>query len=789
MKILLSIFLFFVSIPAWATTYYVRDGGGTSTQCTGTTNAVYTSGSGQPCAFNSPPWVMGADGGSGGGAGAAAWSPGDTMSIDGDSDINPGQQAQYMIGYLMPNTGSSCSTIYSYTCSMLKVPSGIDSSHRTTIIGTGTHKPQLWGTQGIQYILNLYPSTPPSSGTLTVVAGHGSGTSPITYTASVGEIFSMTTTGITTSPSIAATYTNNGTTFTVVSVNISGGSGTIVMSTPNFNQPPQGNGTLTKTGGTGDATITFSSYAFSTYAFTVSGVIVPPSPDDKYTTNNHTFDVVSNNLVAGAGSIQFNEEANLDIENLEITDHDSCTGIAVSDSGDGGFPAYCGGTGGSYPYGTWAKYGLNLEGTNITTKNLWVHRIALDDIWFSGIVSNWSSTNDQFTSSGESLDNSFSYMAFGGNNTQTNDTWAFGGCLEHYPQVDATNVRDTANYIHCADQNNSGLGGGFMMQANQAACGNWTIINSQFLFNLKTNIDFLHCDGTGTFNMYRSRSEGSSGEALKLHVATANIEETQLIGNAPVWTTAPFTAIAAILPIVCRGEAVTNFYTSNGGAVNFVNDDVTGNCTSLILTSSPTNLCSGMTINTYNTKFIGGYEYGGGDGNQVDLYYTGGTTGNNDGPCGQPADIPLTEKNNSCYGIHSYAGIDCTSGTNTVTADPKVTFELTTSMASMLGPTAYYSGTNFGGGLYLQSSSPLVGAGSTSGVTYTNGTTNDYNGFPANSPIDIGALYLNSCAISNGYCVTNSDCCSGTCSANNVCVVGNTDTFSGNLTITGVTFK
>lgn len=137
----ISLFLLLILSPsAWATTYYVRDGGGTATQCTGTTNAVYTTGSGQPCAYATPVWVTG--GGFPGSGTTPKWVGGDTMSIDGDSDLSPGTQAVYQIGFGMPNT-SGCGGAFEYACNLNNIPAGTDSSHNTRIIGTGTNKPKL----------------------------------------------------------------------------------------------------------------------------------------------------------------------------------------------------------------------------------------------------------------------------------------------------------------------------------------------------------------------------------------------------------------------------------------------------------------------------------------------------------------------------------------------------------------------------------------------------------------------------------------------------------------------
>src|SRR5665213_1076651 len=80
----------FWATSAFATTWYVRDGGGTVAQCTGTTNAVYSGiGTKQPCAFLNPMFVLGAGCGNTGGNScdvSVVMQSGDTLDIVGDSD-------------------------------------------------------------------------------------------------------------------------------------------------------------------------------------------------------------------------------------------------------------------------------------------------------------------------------------------------------------------------------------------------------------------------------------------------------------------------------------------------------------------------------------------------------------------------------------------------------------------------------------------------------------------------------------------------------------------------------
>ena len=144
---------------SYATTYYVRLDGGTALECAGTADAPYPgSGTGQPCAFIHPRYALGwgctnmgnscANGG--------LMQGGDTLYIDGDDPTNGGAQAQYEIGYDDTNNDATpgCSSSWPYDCTLGNLPAGKNTNQRTSIIGTGNHKPQLWGTQRVWQVLN-----------------------------------------------------------------------------------------------------------------------------------------------------------------------------------------------------------------------------------------------------------------------------------------------------------------------------------------------------------------------------------------------------------------------------------------------------------------------------------------------------------------------------------------------------------------------------------------------------------------------------------------------------------
>lgn len=145
-KIIIGLFVaLFLSTPAFAATYYARTDGGTSSQCTGTTNAAYDgAGTGEACAFNHPAWALGATGTN------QIMSGGDTLQLRaGDS---------FMIGYGMPNT-VGCSANNRPDC-MLKTPPSGTVSAPTRILGSNwntgcSSTAELWGTEGVRYIFNL----------------------------------------------------------------------------------------------------------------------------------------------------------------------------------------------------------------------------------------------------------------------------------------------------------------------------------------------------------------------------------------------------------------------------------------------------------------------------------------------------------------------------------------------------------------------------------------------------------------------------------------------------------
>lgn len=130
--------------------FFVRPGGGTSTQCNGLTDADYPgSGTNQNCAFNHPNWAL-----------PMAQQPVPALFQGGDTMIiYPGN---YEFGVNAPNhpQTSTCHWSFPYACTGLgPIPSGTAEAP-TKILGAEwnsgcNNPPQLWGSERVGYILSL----------------------------------------------------------------------------------------------------------------------------------------------------------------------------------------------------------------------------------------------------------------------------------------------------------------------------------------------------------------------------------------------------------------------------------------------------------------------------------------------------------------------------------------------------------------------------------------------------------------------------------------------------------
>ncbi len=125
------------------TTYYVRQDGGSASQCSGTVNAPYPgAGAGQPCAWNHPFQALPP-------GGSARITGGDTIIIATGS---------YRMGLNAPGA-EACWPDGAYECTLLPIPSG-SMGQPTRVLGAGwdtgcADPPELWGSERPWQILSL----------------------------------------------------------------------------------------------------------------------------------------------------------------------------------------------------------------------------------------------------------------------------------------------------------------------------------------------------------------------------------------------------------------------------------------------------------------------------------------------------------------------------------------------------------------------------------------------------------------------------------------------------------
>lgn len=96
--------------------------------------------------------------------------------------------------------------------------------------------------------------------------------------ATVGRtLYKIYMSGVVTTPSIGSTYTNNSATFQTIEVNITSGSGYISFLRVGGSNTPTASGTLTRASGSGDLTITFTSYDVTSGNPMWNGTYVDPA--------------------------------------------------------------------------------------------------------------------------------------------------------------------------------------------------------------------------------------------------------------------------------------------------------------------------------------------------------------------------------------------------------------------------------------------------------------------------------------------------------------------------------
>lgn len=629
--------------------------------------------------------------------------------------------------------------------------------------------------------------------------------------------FAFTVSGVTTRPAVGDTYTNNGHTYTVtVSLPTGLSSGTISMSGAGL--APTASGTLTRATGSGDATISFSAEgaAQAIYDNAGSTLTIPEGVVGQQTKIIGTGSQYPQLFADGAFIFIDASASYIDLENLDLTDHDNCLsggpiGAAGATINPDGYDYVCGLGGTSHKTNT----GIQWGGTGTTFTNLLVHN------FFAGMgnkVANFVSGNITLNNV-KIFGNSFQGAIIGdtaspvmtGTISAINSMVDFNGCGQRYPLQNTTDlfnnigatgfshsVDSQSNYYNCYGQGQGGYGDGYGFGAvGSVNAGNWTVIGTSLSFNTQEGLDTLHGLGNGTVELIRSRFEGNGGQQIKPNGQITDIENSIINGDCAWWlgSTAASTTTGKNQPSgapgflidgesVCRVGETTQISIGANSQTYVYGNTIASNGVGLIVQGTGCTSSTGFHIK--NNIFLGGgradqdgtisyITSGAPTGNEqlaTYIYLSGDFTGNGVGTCGPVGNgsgglIVPDEGYNIVYNTkNNNSGCSATRH-DICGTDPG--FTTTIPMGTPSGAiSTYYTSTQMANLEILASGSPSRGAGLTTGLVYTNGT-NDYNNFtPLALPVvDLGAIQYGSappaCVGIGTACTNNPACCSGFC--------------------------
>lgn len=686
----------------------------------------------------------------------------------------------------------------------------------------GTDTTHCNGTVNVAYVANQGPNCAVSHPDY-IVGNNGAAqwiAGDIMYIAGDSDLsFAFTVSGVTTGPKVGDTYTNNGITYTV-SVPLATGktSGKI---TATGSGAPQASGTLTRSAGAGDATITFSAEGAGQAAFATNTTITIPggAPGQQTKIIGTGTQYPQFYSSTGSSSIIDATQGYIDLENLDITRRNNCikNGPTGTNPNSDGFDYVC--SGGDPVITT----GVSFGGTGSTYVNMLVHNLfngwnnsinggVIGDQTFTNVKTFGNNSEGLSVGQGQATDNIMT-----GTMKFISSQFDYNGCGQRYPLQDTTDifqditknglsvsVDNPSNYYNCFGQGQGGYGDGVAFGPNGSAnAGNWTVINSSISFNTQDGLDTLHGNGNGTIAFIRSRAEGNAGQQIKLNGKIEDIENSLINGNCARWVGAPesSTTLGSTLQscatgfyisstcfgggggeAVCRANGdVALFVLSAGAQVYFYNNTINANGIAIEGSGSG---CDGTTGLHVKNNIVNGGAYAVYDGTisfknnpqLVTYIYLGGSDGNGTGTCGpvgngsggvmtpdEDYNIVYNTKNNNqgCNGAHDKCGT-APGYSNTIL------------MGTVSGAAnTYYQGNAMVSLEGLAVTSGARGAAHTAGLTYTNGT-NDYNNY-ANG-VDLGGLAYGSaptfCSGIGQACTIGNTCCSGFC-VSSACAVYN----------------
>lgn len=374
-----------------------------------------------------------------------------------------------------------------------------------------------------------------------------------------------------------------------------------------------------------------------------------------------------------------------------------------------------------------------------------------------------------------------------GNITFRKVNMRWSGCGEAYPPVWGPGVSGRVPMTDgCTGQGTGGYGDGL---ATSDTGGNWLFEDSNLSHSTEDMIDLLYMGRTDranygpvSFIVRRSLFEGNSGAAVKGPIDL--LEDNIIIGNCPWWAGPLGLTYTPPGYAICRAQGTPiSHVAKDATAMRMYGNTILSNGDNSVLVDSSRQAAGNNGVCNFDTKnniFIGGYGHMQDAVAMFDAYDSAGQQSCLGG-------LNRGMNNNICYGVFKpgAGGIaGCTGPNDLNNVNPQFIGALEQGSGEYQ-TAGFYSGVEYAQRLYLQASSPAIGAGS---ATY--GDNLDFNSFVRSAPPAIGALEFGSvapgaCSPTGNSCVQSNQCCSGTCFAT-TCVdtaptLPTTFTFKGGL--------
>jgi hypothetical protein len=416
--------------------------------------------------------------------------------------------------------------------------------------------------------------------------------------------------------------------------------------------------------------------------------------------------------------------SNVEIQCLELTDHESCQGRSTNKD------TPC--TSAAQKYGDFGI--VAIGGINGLIKNVSIHGLTESCI-YAGRLKDWTIEGVDMRACqsagwngdvGHGAIGSGSESSNSGNIIFQNSTIKYSGCGETYPGK---------AIFGCCSQSQGCYGDGL---GTYLTGGDWYFYDSEISHNTSDGLDLLYKGVGGKVTIKRSKFEGNAGQQVKI-AGSGSIENSIVNGNCGYFKNQTFTSVRSPGFDNCRaaGDTVTFDVISLGNTFEIYNSTLMSDGNILVYSGGGN--CNGTEkITARNNIFFGGSKFMYNPENTT-LYWRGGSDGNGTGPCGT---LPFDEDYSViAQNFKDPTGTCAKKGAHSVCADPQFAETSTDT---------FFKGEKFNAD--LQSSSPARDKA----LVISGLSSLDFNYFDRGASWDIGALEYGGTAQS---CVELPDLC------------------------------